>query len=378
MADLGDFVQHFVNGSGRLPNRSEAIAFAASVAASAALLASRKPRYETSLLPKLVGAALFAMTATFASVMFDLRECQTQGVEDFYCYWTFGATLWILSAFAGILGIHPWKWGDRIPDPEPYVPQEPMPALFPAFFLSHGSPMLALAKPEEDPYVRTLAELGATLPKPKALVFVSAHWYVPGKFADVSEWPKTVYDFYGFPSKLSSVSYPASGYPEILADLDAVFGSGYWTGKARGLDHGVWTTLVHLRPESDIPVTTLSVDSRATPDEIFELGRKLRELRKMGYLVIGSGNVVHDLASVDFARGPGSEPHAFAKIFDEAFKDAVERGDFDALADPYGLPGGVRSVPTPEHYLPALAVLGTVGEDEEVSWIFEGFEMGSV
>lgn len=247
--------------------------------------------------------------------------------------------------------------------------------LLPALFLSHGSPMLALANPESDPYVATLRNLGTLLPKPKALVFISAHWYVPGKWADVSVEPKTIHDFYGFPKQLGSMEYPADGFPEIMDDLDSIFGKGFWTGKARGLDHGVWTTLVHLRPESDIPVTTLSLDSRSTPDEIFEIGRKLGELRKRGYLVIGSGNVEHDLSTVDFSRGPGSEPHAFVKAFDDAFKDAVERRDFETLCEPYALPGGVRSVPTPEHYLPALAVLGAASPEDGISWIFEGFEL---
>lgn len=127
------------------------------------------------------------------------------------------------------------------------------------------------------------------------MVFVSAHWYVNGSFVDVSANPKTIYDFFGFPAPLYKVSYPASGFPEALLDIGNAFGKGYWKTVERGLDHGVWTTLIHLFPKADVPVITLSLNAALPPEEHFETGRKLRALRSKGYLVIGGGNLVHDL-----------------------------------------------------------------------------------
>ena len=142
--------------------------------------------------------------------------------------------------------------------------------MFPSLFLSHGSPMLALESPERDPYVKALRELGERLPKPKAVVFVSAHWYVNGNFVDVSARPQTIYDFYGFPSPLYAVKYPAAGYPEALPDIEETFGKGYWKSVERGFDHGVWTTLVHLFPKADVPVITLSLNASVSSEGHFE------------------------------------------------------------------------------------------------------------
>ncbi len=127
------------------------------------------------------------------------------------------------------------------------------------------------------------------------MVFVSAHWYVNGSFVDVSAKPKTIYDFFGFPAPLYQVEYPAPGFPEAIPDIEESFGKGYWKPVERGLDHGVWTTLVHLFPNADVPVITLSLNAALSPEEHFETGRKLRDLRSKGYLVIGGGNLVHDL-----------------------------------------------------------------------------------
>lgn len=249
---------------------------------------------------------------------------------------------------------------------------------FPAIFLSHGSPMMALETEATDPYVKTLRELGKKLPKPKALVFVSAHWYVRGKFVDVADMPQTIYDFYGFPNALYGVKYPAPGYPEVASELDGIFGKGTWKPVTRGLDHGVWTTLVHLYPKADVPVITISLDATDTERGHFETGKKLSVLRERGYLVVGSGNIVHDLGSVDFSRGPGTAPHAFGAQFDEAFRTAVENRDFETLFEPQKMPGGIRSVPSPDHYLPALVILGTATPDDRIGWLFEGFELASI
>lgn len=237
--------------------------------------------------------------------------------------------------------------------------------------------MVALETPENDPYVRKLRELGKSLAQPRAILLVSAHWYVRGKFVDVSERPETVYDFYGFPDPLYAVKYPCPGYPAAAEALDAIFAPGEWKRVTRGLDHGGWTVLTHLFPKADVPVVSVSLDATESPKGHFEIGRKLAELRSEGFLIVCSGNIVHDLSSVDFSRKPGSEPYPFAKAFDDAFEKAVSERDYETLFEPQKMPGGVRSVPTPEHFLPALVALGAA-EDEPVTWLCGDFELGSI
>lgn len=380
---IGSATERFFRSGFALPERTEAAGFIAALAGTSALAVSLRRSMKARWTAPFVTVGLFAAIALFASSIFDLYVCQTNEVEDFGCVSILDALLWSAAILVGLLALllssaPVNKEKNPTERKEEFLILPDMNAAFPALFLSHGSPMMALETPENDPYVRTLREIGERLPKPKAAVFISAHWYARGKFVDVSKRPRTLYDFAGFPRPLYAITYPCPGYPEVAKDLDAAFGEGVWKPTERGLDHGVWSTLVHLFPKADVPVVTLSLDAESSPKEHFETGRKLAGLRRAGYLVIASGNLVHDLSSADFSKGPGTEPHPFGKEFDSAFAKAVESGDMETLFEPMKMPGGIRSAPTPEHYLPALVALGTAAEGEGVEWLYEGFELGSI
>jgi 4,5-DOPA dioxygenase extradiol len=242
-----------------------------------------------------------------------------------------------------------------------------------AIFCGHGSPMNALG----GPYAEEWAALGRALPRPKAILCVSAHWYVDETAVTAMERPRTIHDFYGFPRELYHVSYPARGDPwlaartaDLLAPLD-VRADHDW-----GLDHGTWSVLVHLFPDSDIPVVQLAIDRRQPPAFHYELGRKLAALRDEGVLVCGSGDVVHNLRLIDWS---GGEPFPWATRFNDRVKALIAERDDVALVD-YPALGeeAMLSIPTPDHYLPLLYVLGARGQDEPVRFFSDRLDLGSI
>ncbi|MDE2292848.1 MAG: 4,5-DOPA dioxygenase extradiol [Elusimicrobia bacterium] len=250
-----------------------------------------------------------------------------------------------------------------------------MPRRAPAVFVGHGSPLNALA---DNAYTRALARLGQAVGKPPAVLCVSAHWTTRGVWATHMERPRTIHDFAGFPQELFDVDYPAPGSPETAeasreAAGDAVVGldDGEW-----GLDHGAWSVLRRMYPEADVPIVQLSVDpSRPGPFHL-ELGRRLSILRERGVLLLGSGNVVHNLARMDWS-GRGA-PAPWAAAFDEHVRSLTEDGPREELAaDPDAMPGGSDSVPTPEHWLPYLFALGAAAGDA-VRWEHAGIEHASI
>ena len=231
----------------------------------------------------------------------------------------------------------------------------------PVVFSGHGSPMLALA---DDGITRGLREVGerivAAHGKPEAILAVSGHWYTNGLYTQSEQNPRQVYDMYGFPRKLYEVKYPVAGCAELTERVTGLLGNRVSIDDSWGIDHGTWTVLVHMFPKADVPVVQLSVDASAEPSELVELGRALAPLREEGYLVFGSGNVVHNLSLVQWDN-PGGTSKALR--FNELVVDAVLAGETDKLARYNSLPDAAYAVPTPDHYLPLLYCLGAAGGD---------------
>jgi 4,5-DOPA dioxygenase extradiol len=226
--------------------------------------------------------------------------------------------------------------------------------LMPAAFLGHGDPMNALS---DNRYSRSWRSFGASLARPRAIVVISAHWFVGSTLVTAMERPRTIHDFYGFPQALFDVEYPAPGDPDVAAEVAEVV-KPRWVGLDEdgwGLDHGAWSVLVHLFPEADIPVIQLSVNGFEGFDEHFELGVRLAPLREQGILILGSGNVVHNLGLMD--RGAGEAPFDWAERFDAACTTAMveDPGRSGRLGEH---PDFQASVPTPEHFLPLAPIAG--------------------
>jgi 4,5-DOPA dioxygenase extradiol len=242
----------------------------------------------------------------------------------------------------------------------------------PVLFLGHGNPMRAL---RDDAFSRTLGALGRRLGKPRAILCVSAHWLTRGPGVTAAERPRTIHDFGGFPPELYAVEYPAPGSPALAARVRELVPEAE-PDADRGLDHGAWSVLRHMYPGADVPVVQLGVAVRSPGSFHLELGRRLAPLREEGILVVGSGNVVHNLAEIDWdERAPG---RPWAAEFDAFVKRTTEAGDAEALAgDPEGMPGGALSVPTPDHWYPYLTALGAADGDAP-RWEYEGLEHASL
>jgi 4,5-DOPA dioxygenase extradiol len=235
------------------------------------------------------------------------------------------------------------------------------PVRMPALFVGHGSPMNAL---EDNDFTRAWADLAVRLPRPKAIVAISAHWETKGILITSAERQRTIHDFYNFPPALYAEEYPAPGDPALAkriekmlapharADLDS------W-----GLDHGTWSVLKHFYPDADVPVLQISMDIRLSPADHYRVGQVLGSLRDEGVLIFGSGNIVHNLRLFDrSATGPA----AWAVPFNEAVKDKVLASDHAGLVDYEALPNAKMAVPEPEHYHPLLYVLGAQADGEPV------------
>jgi len=243
----------------------------------------------------------------------------------------------------------------------------------PALFIGHGSPMNAI---QDNTYTRNLAKLGRTIPKPESILVISAHWLTRGTLVTAQEDPQQIYDFYGFPEQLHRVKYPATGSPALAARICAlspdIGGSADW-----GLDHASWAVLVHMFPNADIPVVELSLDLKMPCRRHYALGRALAPLREEGVLVLGSGNIVHNLHSMDWEH-PDAEPVGWAAHFDDEVRLHLLDRDHEGLMDYRHMSGAANAVPTPDHYLPMLYVLGMQGEDESLAFTHEGFQHASI
>jgi 4,5-DOPA dioxygenase extradiol len=246
----------------------------------------------------------------------------------------------------------------------------------PAIFFGHGNPMNALAR---NAYTEGWAAIGASLPPPKAVLCVSAHWYLPGTAVTAMRLPRTIHDFGGFPPELFEVQYPAPGSPELAERIrDLLAPSSIELHQSWGLDHGTWSVLCHVFPEANIPVVQLSIDETQPPGFHYELGSRLAPLRDEGVLIIGSGNLVHNLHAYAWGRHQ-VEPFEWAVRFETRARELLLKGDHAPLVDYESLGrDAILSAPTPEHFLPLLYIMGLRRKDEQVSFPVEGFDGGSI
>lgn len=246
----------------------------------------------------------------------------------------------------------------------------------PALFVGHGNPMNALAN---NSFSQALRDIGIKWPKPKAILCISAHWLTDGLMVTAMEKPRTIHDFYGFPKELFEVQYPAVGSPELAKKIaDALPEYNIKLDQEWGLDHGAWAILHHLFPKADIPVVQLSIDIKKPPEFHYELGKKLRFLRDKGVLILGSGDLVHNLRLVKFS--PEAKPYPWALQFEAECKKRMLAGDIDFFLD-YQSQGEAAhlSIPTPDHYYPFLTMLGVWDEkSEKVKVEYEEIELASI
>lgn len=243
----------------------------------------------------------------------------------------------------------------------------------PAAFLGHGNPMNAL---ERNRYTETWRLLGASVPRPRAVLMISAHWYINATAVTAMSRPRTIHDFYGFPQELFDVQYPAAGAPDV-AEMVADVVKPTWVGQdvdSWGIDHGAWSVLLHAFPDASIPVVQLSLNAFKDFDHHLELGRKLAPLREQGVLIVGSGNIVHNLRAVDFRqRDSGFD---WALRFDEAARETLESNPTQ-IAALDGHSDFRRAVPTPDHYLPLLYIAG-LADTEPLDLLVDGHAAGSI
>lgn len=248
-------------------------------------------------------------------------------------------------------------------------------ARMPVIFFGHGSPMNTLARNQ---YTEAWRKLGATAPKPKAILAISAHWFTRGTAVTAMARPKTIHDFGGFPQALFEVQYPAPGDPGLAARVrDLLAPMPVHLDQSWGLDHGTWSVLAHAFPDAGIPVVQLSMDGTKPASFHYELAKRLAPLRDEDVLIVGSGNVVHNLMLM--LRGEGGPAFDWAKRFNEMVRDALASGNHQALIEFERMGEDARlSVPTPEHYLPLLYIAALQAEGETMAFIVDGYEAGSL
>lgn len=243
----------------------------------------------------------------------------------------------------------------------------------PAIFFGHGNPMNAL---ERNKYTEAWADIGRSIPRPKAIVCISAHWYLPELLVTAATNPRTIHDFGGFPRPLYEVQYPAPGDLNLAHRLVSMLGADLddrW-----GFDHGTWSVLCHVYPDADVPIVQLSIDETQPPGFHYDIGRKLAPLRDEGILIAGSGNLVHNLHAYAWGRHP-VEPFDWAVRFEARARELMSSGEHEPLVDYESLGrDAMLCAPTPDHYLPLLYVLGAAHKGENVAYPVDGIDGGSV
>jgi 4,5-DOPA dioxygenase extradiol len=251
--------------------------------------------------------------------------------------------------------------------------QAPMPVIF----FGHGNPMNAIT---DNVYGKKWHAMGRGLPKPSAVLCISAHWYVEETAVTAMAQPRTIHDFGGFPRELFEARYPAPGDPalaqriaELLQPVNVHLDESSW-----GFDHGTWSVLMHVFPEADVPVVQLSIDETQPPRFHYQLAQRLAPLRDEGVLIIGSGNIVHNLHAYAWGRHP-AQPFDWALRFEARVRDLILERNHEPLVDYESLGSdALLSAPTPDHYLPLLYVLALRRESDRVTFPVEGIDGGSV
>lgn len=242
----------------------------------------------------------------------------------------------------------------------------------PVLFIGHGSPMNAI---EDNAFTRALRECGANLPRPRAVLMISAHWETQGTQILSSKHPTKINDFYGFPPVLSDLVYAPPGSPEMAAAAQALL-PGARLSEAWGLDHGAWSVALHLFPQADVPIFQLSLNQALTPAQHYALGVNLRPLREQGVMMIGSGNICHNLRQLKF----DSPPLPWNVAFDAAIVNAIRQQQYPDVinfAEKFMLLAS-QALPSDEHFLPLLYALGASSEEDELTMVYEGFELAAI
>ena len=250
-------------------------------------------------------------------------------------------------------------------------------AQMPLLFLGHGSPMNAI---EENEFVKGFRDTGKNITTPTAIICVSAHWETAGTFITAMEQPQTIHDFGGFPKALYDVQYPAPGNPALAKETkELVKKTDIGLDQKWGLDHGCWSVVKHLYPDANIPVLQLSIDYRQTPQYHYELAKELASLRKKGVLIIGSGNLVHNLRMVAWDKLNETYAYDWAAEASAKMKQYISSGDHQQLINFRGQGKAFDlAIPTPEHYLPLLYILGLKEENEKLSFFNDKPVAGSL
>lgn len=230
----------------------------------------------------------------------------------------------------------------------------------PVLFVGHGSPMNAI---EDNEFSSGWKEMASRIPKPSAILCISAHWVAEGTAVTAMEKPKTIHDFYGFPKALYDVQYPAKGSPTLAEKIKRLVKTAPVSmDKEWGLDHGTWSVLVRMYPKADIPVLQLSLNTYLSPQNHFDIGKELTSLRDENILIVGSGNAVHNL----MVMNPRGSPYPWAVEFDTFVKESLEAKDFPSLIDYQKQSIALQAHPTNEHYLPLLYTIGASNKEKPV------------
>ena len=246
----------------------------------------------------------------------------------------------------------------------------------PAIFFGHGNPMNALA---DNGFTQAWSEIGRSIPRPKAILCVSAHWYIPSVAVTAMARPRTIHDFGGFPRELFEVQYPAAGSPDLAKRVNQLLGGAVIEDESSwGLDHGTWSVLCHVFPQADIPIVQLSINETEPARFHYDLAKKLSPLRDEGVLVVGSGNLVHNLHTYAWGKHD-VEPFEWAVRFESRARELMLARDHDPLVNYESLGrDATLAAPTPDHYLPLIYVLGLQLDGDAVTFPVDGFDGGSI
>lgn len=246
--------------------------------------------------------------------------------------------------------------------------------IMPALFLGHGNPMNAI---EENEFTRGWSDAGRSISKPNAILCISAHWQTPGTYVTAMAKPQTIHDFGGFPQQLFDVQYPAPGDIELASETKAgVTKTNVGLNYDWGLDHGCWVVVSHMYPKADVPVIQVSLDYNKPAQWHFELAKELAFLRKKGVLIIGSGNIVHNLGMVNWKE---NKPYEWAMEANDTVKELIDKHGYESLVKYDTLGKAMQlAVPTPEHYLPLLYTLALKSDNEKISFFNDKTVMGSI
>jgi 4,5-DOPA dioxygenase extradiol len=252
----------------------------------------------------------------------------------------------------------------------------PLSKKMPVLFIGHGHPMNALF---DNNFTQALTKIGKSIEKPNAIMLVSAHWETRGTYVSVNAAPKTIYDFGAFDDKLFKIKYEPKGHPALAKKIiEAAPLYNIKEDKSMGLDHGAWTVLKYLYPKADVPVFQLSIDYTQPASHHFQLANALKRMREKGVLIIGSGNIVHNLGILDW-NNIDAKPFDWAVEFDELVKTKLDKQDFASLIN-YQQFGKIAqlAIPSNDHYLPLMYSLGLADKNEQIKYLFEGHQYGSI